>query len=158
MPAKFGIDCKLYRQSTGTRAAWPETGAAPELLEIANIDDEVTVPLEKSEADATPRGSNFEVVAAKVIRGPIGFTLQRTGKTADNAHITAIRTAYIANTTVAFAVLDGDSETAGSEGVWGDFEILQFQRREPKVGLVVYDVQIKPGISDVAPEWVVVST
>jgi hypothetical protein len=157
MAVKFGLDCKVYRQSSGTRAAWPGTGAAPNLTEINCIEDQ-TVAMEKEEADASIRSSTWEMVASKFKRAPITLTLKRTGRAADDAHLVALRAAFINGTTIALAVLDGESTTYAVEGIWADFDVLKFQRNEPLRGIVTYEIDIKPGVSSVDPEWVIVQT
>lgn len=155
MTKKVGFQCKAYRLSTGTREAWPATGDPDNLSEITAAKD-VTLALEKDEIDASDRSSTWEQILTGLKKAPVDMTMVwDTGDT----NFTAIQTAWLNGTSVAIAFLDGDSETAGSQGVWADWEILKFDRQEPLTGAVMVNVRMKPSAqSSVAPEWVTVAT
>lgn len=151
----FGLDGKLYRQTTGTREAWPASGGAPDLEVIDNCKD-LTMTIEKDEWDATTRAAlGWEVIATKLKKANIEFTM--LWKKSDPG-FAAIKTAFLNDGTIAIAVLDDESDAAGAEGLWADFEVLKFGRNEPLREGMTVPVTLKPAASDVAPEWVVVAT
>jgi hypothetical protein len=155
MAVKLGMDCKLYRQTTGTRAAWPASGAAPNLDEVTNVKD-VTLNLETGEADTTTRGNaGWRTTAATLKDGSVEFEM--VGQDTD-ADFTAFQTAWLNKTSIACAVLNGGSTTAGVEGLWADFAVTNFSRSEPLEEAVAVSVTLKPYASTVAPEWVTVAT
>jgi hypothetical protein len=151
----LGLDAKLYYQTTGTRAAWPASGAAPNLTEITNCQD-LTINLEKGEADVTTRGSGgWRQTAGTLKDGSLEFTMVVDPS---DAAFTAIQTAYMNNTQLAVAALNGASDAAGTQGLWASFEVTNFSRNEPLAEALTVSVTLKPGYSTVAPEWVTVST
>jgi len=154
MTIKLGLDCDLYYQTTGTRETWPATGAAPNLTEITNVKD-VSIAVSKAEHDATTRAANgWEVIKTGLKSGQVEFQMLEDP---DDAILTAIVTAFYANTTMAFAILNGDSATAGTRGLWADFEIVKCDEGQPIGDLATYDIAIKPAHSSVAPERVLVA-
>jgi len=166
MPAGaiVGLDCKLYRLTTGTRTSWDGTtdvvvsGAAPSNLDEVTAVRDVTLSLEKGEADASVRGSVFARRVTALIDGTVDFQLVRDSNTAPAADFVAFRDACLNRTTIACAVLDGASDTTGSQGLWADFEVLKCSRAEPLTDVVSYDVSMKPATTSVDPQWVTVST
>ena len=151
----FGLDGKLYYQSTGTREAWPGSGAAPNLVVIDNCRD-LTMSLETDEWDATTRAAaGWEVIATKLTKATIEFEM--LWKTSDAA-FAAVKNAFMNGTTLALAVLDGVEDTAGVEGLWADFHVTKFGRNEPLREGMVVPVTLRPADSAVAPEWVTVGT
>jgi hypothetical protein len=154
MAAKLGMSCKLYRQTTGTRAAWPGSGAAPNLEEITNARD-VTLNLEKGEADVTTRGNNgWRAMKSTLKDGSVEFEM--VWDTSDDG-FSALKDAFFNGTSIALAILDGASDTAGTEGLWADFEVMNFSRSEPLEEAVKANVTVKPTYSSVAAEWAVVA-
>lgn len=153
--AVLGMNCKLYYQSTGTRAAWPATGAAPDLVEITNVRD-ATINLETGEADTTTRGnSGWRSTEATLRDGSVEFEMVWDSS---DAAFTAIKNAYFNATTIALAALTGDSATAGSEGLWADFSITNFSQTQGLEDAVVVSVTAKPAYSAVSTAWVTVAT
>jgi len=75
----------------------------------------------------------------------------------DDATLQALKAAYFGRTTVGVAVMDGPIDEAGSEGLWMDAAVVKFERDEPLEGEVTVSVSLKPGVSENAPEWKVVS-
>jgi hypothetical protein len=151
----LGLDAKIYRQTTGTRAAWPATGAAPNLDELTNVKD-VTINLETGEADVTTRGGNGWRQTAQTLKdGTVEFEMVWDPGDAD---FTAIKDAWLNGTNIALAVLDGDSATAGVQGLWADFQITNFSVSQPLEEATTVAVTAKPARSDVAPEWITVGS
>jgi len=160
MSGKVGLDCKLYYLSTGDRASWDGStdtivsGSAPANLTEIDITRDVTLGLEKTEVDGSARDSTFEQVLTALKKAPVEIQIRWESGSAFNA----FRDAFFNDTQIALAVLDGASDTVGSCGLWADFEVLSFKRTETLEGLVVADITCKPGVSDVKPQWVTVST
>ena len=154
MGVKLGLDAKLYYLSTGTRAAWPATGAPDNLTELDNAKD-VTLNLEKGSADVTTRAANGWRVTATTLKDA-SVEFEMVWDTGDEG-FTAIKEAFFGNTSIAVAVLDGDAETEGTQGLWADFEVAGFSRKEPLEEALSVSVTLKPAYSAVAPEWVSVT-
>ena len=153
--AILGLNCKAYYQTTGTRAAWPASGTAPNLSEITNIRD-VTLNLEKGESDVTTRGgSGWRQTKGTLKEGSVEFEMVWDS---EDAAFTAIKEAYMNGTTIACAFLDGESDTAGSQGLWADFDVINFSRNEALEEAVKVSVTLKIAYSAVSPEWVTVGT
>jgi hypothetical protein len=151
MAFKLGFDGKVYRQTSGTRAAWPGSGAAPNLDLVDNIRD-VTINLTKTEADVTVRGGNgWRQVVAALKEGNVEFEM--VYDTAD-ADFTAFIASFTGNTTIALAILDGVAATVGTQGLWADFMIIGFEKAEPLEGAMTVKFTAKPTYSSVAPAWV----
>lgn len=148
MARKRGRDLLLYRQTTGTRAAWPVSGSAPNLTKVPRVRD-VGLPFERSEHDASDRDSDFEQIMTGLIKAPLEFQLIYNPS---DTHQAALETAFHAGTTVAVAVCDGNPATAGTKVFWADWEILRFAHGAPVEGGWMVDVQMKPtALSDVPP-------
>ena len=145
MSVKLGLDAKLYR-NTGNYAS-------PNWNEMKNVKD-LTLSVEAGEADATTRGNaGWKATLATLKDGSIEFEM--VWDTAD-AGFTAIRTAFFGNTSIEFAVLDGDKATTGTQGLRAAMAITKFSRNEPLEEAITVSVTAKPTYSDHAPEWMVV--
>src|SRR5574340_251704 len=71
----LGLDAKAYRLTTGTRAAWPASGAPTDLELMGNVKD-VTINLETGEADVTTRaGNGWRQTAATLKDGTVEFEM-----------------------------------------------------------------------------------
>lgn len=150
---KLGLECKLYRQTSGSRAAWPATGNPSNLSEITNVKD-VTLTLDAGEADISTRNNNgFKATIGTLKDGAIEFDMVWDGS---DTHFTALRTAFFANTSVALACLDAAFTVAGAQGLWADFRVIGFKREEPLEGAVMAKITVKPTYSAVPAEWAVV--
>lgn len=161
MPFPTGNECKLYRLSTGTRASWGSktdgvaTASAPASLdEVPNVQD-LTINLGKSEAEFSSRASAFKLTRGTLIETSVEFAIPFESS---NADYEAFRKAFLTNTVIACAVLDGDKATTGTTGLWADFEVIDFTHEQPLEEGVMVNVTIKPAPSAVAPEWVKVGS
>lgn len=151
MAFKIGLDCKAYRLTTGTRAAWPGTGSPSNLDEIPNIRD-VTLSISKTTADVTTRGGNgWRLSVAALKEGNIDFEM--VYDTADT-DFTALQAAFLNNTVIAMAFLDGPAATVGTQGFWADFMVSSFEVTQPLEGAAIVRVSVVPTYSGVAPSWV----
>lgn len=155
MAFKLGFEGKIYRQTSGTRAAWPGTGAAPNLDEVPNVRD-VVLNMSKSEADVTTRAANgWRQTAAALKDASVEFEMVYDPADAD---FVALQTAFMASTasaqTIALAILDGTSTVTGTQGLWADFMITGMEKSEPLEGAMVVRFTAKPTYSAVAPAWI----
>lgn len=159
----LGLEAKAYFLSTGTRASWGaedtdtgiHAGSAPgSLTEMGNVRD-VTLKLDKGEADVTTRSSG----GWRQMRGTLKdaeVTFEMIYDPADDSYA-VIQAAFLLNTPVAMAFLSGASDVSGVEGLWADFDVTGFEKTEPLEEAQKASVTIKPTRSDVAPEWVKVA-
>ncbi len=146
MGVKLGMDAKLYR-NTGSY----ET---PTWNEVTNVKD-VTLNLEAGEADVTTRGNaGWRANIATLKDASLEFEM--VWDTADD-DFTAIRQAFLSNGSVEFAVLDGDVETTGSQGLRATMAITNFSRSEPLEEAIQVSVTAKPTYADNPPEWMSIS-
>lgn len=153
MAVKLGMQAKLYRQTSGTRAAWPGTGSAPNLEVIGNVKD-VTLSLETGEADVTTRAnSGWRASIGTLKEGSVEFEMVWD---TDDEGFAALQAAYFGNTSIALAILDGESDVTGVQGLWADFSVINFSREEPLEDAIKAKVTVKPTYSAVSAEWVTV--
>jgi len=135
----LGLNHKLYYQSAGPRAAWPGTGAAPNLVLINNARD-VTFSGDGATADVSTRGGGkFRQKVATLNDAEVEFEM--VYDTADAA-FTFVRAAWLAGTVFGVAILDGVAATVGTKGLWMDavvsgFEWSQELEEAGKVGITV---------------------
>lgn len=143
MATRLGMDAKLYRNSGSY--------ATPTWEEIGNVKD-VTLNLEKGEADVTTRANNgWRATVGTLKDASIEF--QMVWDTLD-ADFDAIRQAFFGNTPIEFAVMDGDMTDPDSEGLRATFDIFNFTRNEALEEAILVDVTIKPTYAPNAPEWI----
>lgn len=143
---KLGLEAKLYRNTA--------TYAAPTWVEMKNVKD-LTLNLEASEADVTTRGNaGWRATLAALKDGSIEYEM--VWDTAD-PDFTAIKDAFFGNTSVEFAVMDGDVTTAGSQGLRATMSITSFSRSEALEEAISVSVTAKPTYAANPPEWMTVS-
>ena len=144
MSVKLGLDARLYRNTS--------VYASPTWNEVKNVKD-LTLSLEAGEADVTTRGNGgWRATIATLKDGSLEFEM--VWDTADD-DFTAIRTAFLTNGSVEFAVLDGAVNTASSQGLRAAMAITNFSRSEPLEEAIKVSVTAKPTYSDHPPEWMV---
>lgn len=142
MPAKLGLDAKLYRNSG--------TYASPTWELIGNVRD-VTLSLETGEADVTTRGNNGWRASVGTLKGAT-IEFQMVWDTSDT-DFTAIQTAFFTSTNIEFAVMDGDITTTGSQGLRADCRIITFSRAEALEEAITVSVTAKPTYTTNPPTW-----
>ncbi len=151
MGVKFGLDAKLYFCAAGI-------GGTPTWTELTNVKN-VTLTLQKGEADVTTRANNgWKATAGTLKEGTIEFEM--VWDTAD-AGFTAIKDAYFNNSIIGLAVMDGPITGAGSngnQGLWADCMITDFSRDEPLEDAISVKVTAKPTYSTNPPVWKTVAT
>lgn len=155
MGFKFGFDGKIYRLTSGTRAAWPDSGAPANLSEIANVKD-VSLDIERRKADVSTRaGGGWALTVGTLKEAAIEFDMVWDDT---DTHLTAIETAFMGGSNIALAVLDKDKETNGAKGLWADFQVVSFKKKEPLADAQMVSIRLEPAPSAVAPAWVKVVT
>lgn len=138
----LGLAAKLYR-NTGTYAS-------PTWTEITNVKD-VTVTMEKGEADVTTRAADGWVQTAATLKN-MTIEFQMVWNPGD-AGFEAIKDAFMDNTAVELLALDGASDDVGAQGPRASCDVFSFTRGEPLAEALTVDVTCKPTLSDNAPEW-----
>lgn len=146
MAIKLGLECKLYRDDSGT---WNEIG---------NVRD-LTINMEMGVADVTTRGGNgWRQNVATLRDGTVTF--QMVYDTAD-ADFTALQTAFLATTAAAreikIAAMDGDISTSGTQGLVAFMNVTNFSMPENLEEAVMVDVTLQPSYNSTAPEWSTIS-
>ena len=140
MAYKLGMNCKFYRSSTALDGS-ANTPATVSWTEIANIRD-LTLNLEKGEADITTRANNgWRATAGTLKDGSIEF--QMLWDTGD-AGFDALQAAWANGTEIALAAMDGAIAVAGAEGFAPNFNVINFSRSEPLEEGVMVNVTVKP--------------
>ena len=146
MSVKLGMDAKLYFCAAGI-------GGSPVWTLLGNVKN-VTLSLQKGEADVTTRANNgWKATAATLKEGSIEFEMVWDPS---DAGFTAIKDAYFNNTIIGMAVIDGVITTTGSQGLWADCMITDFSREEPLEDAISVKVTAKPTYSANPPLWKVV--
>lgn len=162
MSILLGKNAKLYRLTTGSRASWgsansegfAEAAAPSNLSEVTNIRD-LSMPWTKQLADVSTRGSGgWTQQVGTMKNGEVTFQMMYDRA---DTHFMAFWSAFMADTTVACAVLDGDKATAGVAGMWADFIVSQFGKTENLTEGQMVDVTLVPTPSTVAPQIVMVA-
>jgi len=141
--AKIGAELKLYYCVAGI-------GGTPSWTEATKARD-VTLDLNRGEADGTTRGSGGWKQSIPTLK-EASVEFECVWDTSDPAYV-ALRDAWLNGTVLGMAVMDGDIEEAGVEGLWADMAVLKFQRKEPLDGLVTAAITVKPGMSANPPTW-----
>lgn len=142
MSFKLGLDCKLY-ENEGT---W----ASPTWTERSNVRD-LTLNLEKGEADLTTRANNgWRATVGTIKDASLEFDIVWD---TEDAFFTALKDAYLNGTNIDLAAMDGAIATSGSQGLRAEWQVTSFSRSEPLEEGVTVSVTLKPAYSDNAPEW-----
>ena len=140
------MDAKLYR-NTGTFAS-------PTWNLIPNVKD-LTLSLETGEADVTTRGNaGWRATVATLKDASIEFEMVWDSTDDD---FTALKNAFLGNTAIEMAVLDGLVATSGSQGLRATCMVTSFTRNEPLEEAITVSVTIKPTYSENAPSWMTVA-
>ena len=143
MGVRLGMEARLYRNSASY--------ATPTWVEVTNVKD-VTLNMEKGEADVTTRANNgWRATVGTLKDASVEF--QMVWDTAD-AGFTEIQQAFFGNTPIEFAIMSGDITDPESEGLRATCDIFSFTRNEALEEAIMVDVSIKPTYADNAPEWI----
>lgn len=146
---KLGKDCKLYYSDAPLSAENPPASASWNLID--NVRD-VTLGMEKGEADVSTRGSGgFRQTLGTLKDASIDFEMMWES---GDAAFSALQDAYMNGGELALAVMDGDIDVGGAEGLASNFSVMSFTRSEPLEEGVTVAVTIKPSSET---EWYVVA-
>lgn len=138
----LGLDAKLYR-NTGTYGS-------PTWDEITNVRD-LTLSLEKATTDVTTRAaSGWRQYAATLKDATVDFSMVWDNADTD---FTAVKDAFVNNTSLDVWVLDGSSSTSGSQGLRAVVDVVSFSRNEGIEDALTVDVSLKPRFDSNAPAW-----
>lgn len=146
MSITFGLDCKLY---------WDEEAsyASPTWNEIDIVKD-ATLNMEKTESDVSIRATSWGLMAGKQKIASVDFQILWDP---ESAVFAALNDAFLNDTGINMAVMDGDIETPGKQGLRAIMMVSKFTRNETLPEAVTVDVTIKPTYHTVdRPEWLVV--
>lgn len=143
MPRKLGMQAKLYR-NTGDYAT-------PVWVELTNAKD-VTLNLEKGEADVTTRGNNGWKATAATLKD-MSVEFQMVYDTEDSSY-SALEQAFFQDEIVEVAVADGVIATEGTKYIRASMEVFNFSRNEQNEEAITVDVTLKPTFAANAPERV----
>lgn len=146
MSVRLGMQAKLYYKVGGvaTQGDW---------VELTDIKDN-TLNLEKGEADVTTRGNNgWKATVGTMKSGAVEFEMVWNP---DDAGFTALCNAFVNDSVIGLAVLDGPKETG--TGLVADFAVTKFSRSEKLEESQVASVTVKPTYSATAPVWMVAGT
>jgi len=146
MSAKAGMQAKLYRNTA--------TYETPTWALVPNVKD-LTLNLEKGQADVTTRANSGWKASIGTLKDG-GIEFEMVWDTADEG-FTAIRDAYLNDTALELAVMDGDITVAGSQGLRAAFVVTNFSRKEPLEEGISVSVTLKVAYSENAPEWMTVA-
>ncbi len=142
MGIRLGMQGRLYR-NTGSYAA-------PVWEPLNNVRD-LTLNLEKGEADVTTRGNNSWRATAPTLKdGSIEFEMVWD---TEDAGFTAIQQAYFTDGTIEMAIMDGDITTSGMQGLRATMGVTNFTRNEELEEAMRASVSMKPAYAANAPEW-----
>lgn len=140
MGTRLGLQCKLYRGTAGTTAA----------VEMKNVTN-VTLNLEKGEADITTRAANgWKMSAATLKEASIEFEM--VYDTADS-DFQAVQGAFLNDTALAIFVSDGEGSGLDCDCVVTNFSVDQSLEEAVKVNVTMKPTNIG-GESGRAPAWV----
>jgi hypothetical protein len=121
---------------------------------VPNVKD-LTLNLEKGQADVTTRANSGWKASIGTLKDG-GIEFEMVWDTADEG-FTAIRDAYLNDTALELAVMDGDITVAGSQGLRAAFVVTNFSRKEPLEEGISVSVTLKVAYSENAPEWMTVA-
>jgi hypothetical protein len=135
----LGIKGKLFRSNTNstiTNTTWSASGW-DEVTQVADL----STALDVAEADATTRANNgWEQTVNVLKRGELTFELVYDPADVDYQ---SIRDAYLNQTELAMAILDGAIANT-AEGLVSNFSITGFGRVENKNDVMRVPVKAKP--------------
>ncbi len=145
MPATYvlGMNAKIYQGVAGA--------ALIALTEMDNVRD-VTVTLEAGEADITTRANSGWRATAPTLK-ECNLEFEMVWQPGDTG-FDAVKTAYLTNTTICLAALDGDRAVSGNQGPRGDFSITNFSRSEALEEAITVSVTAKLAVYH---DWEVVT-
>lgn len=147
MAHTIGLDAKMYYDASGVGiGSWTE---------LTNCRD-VRLPMSKSEADVTTRAnSGWRATAGVLKEATIEWDMVYDPS---EAGFTAIQTAFLNDTIIGLAVMDGNIVTPGVEGFQANCEIIGFEIDQSLEEAIKVNVIAKVAYSSTAPSWVTIAT
>ncbi len=128
----LGMNAKVYQGAAGADIAT--------VTEMDNVKD-VTLSLEAGEYDHTTRGSQgWQEIDATIRQCSSEFEMP--WKPSD-AGFVAVKNAFLTGGKVRLAILTGDKDVSGNEGMFGDFCVTSFTRNEPLEEGITASVTVK---------------
>lgn len=147
--AILGLDAKLYRNTSTTET--------PTWVEIQNVKD-VTLNMEKGEADVTTRAAaGWKQSVATLKEATLEFDMVWDP---GDSGLTEIMDAFMQNTSIELAVMDGPIPPAAgqtSQGLRALWTVLKFAPNQPLEEAVTVSVSLKPTYGS-TPEWLTETT
>lgn len=139
----LGKDGKLYYHATALTAG-ANSDYATKLstaTELTNVQD-VNTNLTKDTVELPSRANGgWKTKVGTLKDGTVTFSmLWKPG----DANFEAFRDAYLDDDEIAVFVLDQDKATTGSQGIAGNFNVINFSRGEPIAGAMTADVELSP--------------
>lgn len=137
----LGMNAKLYLAASVLTGADSSDVEGADWDEIDNVRD-LTCDLSTGEADVTTRAnSGWRQTAATLKEGSVEWEM--VWKPGDQG-FEDIKDAWLGGSEVALAVMDGDIDTNGSQGLVSNFTITNFTRTEPLEDAIKVSVTAKP--------------
>lgn len=131
MAIRLGMNAKLYLNGN----------------EVGNCRD-LTLNLETATADVTTRGNDgWRATVATLKDATVEFEMLADSEDSDFA---AVQAAFLGNTTLDVAVLDGDD----GEGLQFTGMVTSFSRSEQLEEAIAYSVTLQPTYSETPPQWI----
>jgi hypothetical protein len=145
MAAQTGLTCTAYYMTGGSFSS-PTWTIMPAVQDL-------TIGRQRTEINASTRGSQFEKVLVGLKKMPISITFLRDD--ADATIQDALETAYEAGTDVVIGLADGAIATSGTRAVKIEGKILSFDHAEPLDGAATISMTFKPSATSTNdPAWV----
>lgn len=143
----LGFQAKFYR-NTGT-------DAVPVWVLMDRIRD-VSVPMDKAEANSDRRGSKFKFKKGAML--DTGIELEYLFRKGTDADFDALLDSYLNGTEIQFAVMDQLIATSGAQGLKMFGEVKSFPFEQPLEDNQTFDVTIMPTATEeasalVEPSW-----
>lgn len=130
--AILGLDAKMYR-NTGNFST-------PTWNEMTDVQD-VTVNLDKGEAEVKRRGITWRQHLLHLKEATIDFEMLHDPT---NEDWDVISDAFFNNAIIDFLVMDGASNTNGSEGFRAECQVKMFTGNQPLEEVLTDSVQLRP--------------
>ena len=136
----LGMNAKIYQGTVGSELSV--------LTEMSNVKD-VSLNMEAGDADITTRANGGWRGTAPTLR-ECTAEFEMLWKPSD-ASFTAIKNAFMTNSTIELAILDQARDIDTAQGPKGSFSITNFSRNESLEEAIVVSVTAKLAVFD---EWV----
>lgn len=132
----ISLDAKLYRGTAGSSAA----------TEVTTVAD-VSLKIKKTRAKINSRASHWALSKTTLKEAEVEITVPDNDS---DAHLAALIAAYVADTPLAFKILD----KASGKGLDADFDLVDMDRDEKLEDNVVYKFTLVPTYVSRYPAWV----